>query len=107
MALDHGSHIYGQGLDRLARLVELSRDASTPARFTIVGHGPVRAVLETLVEGRLHMLGPQLRERKLKLFAAADLLVLSIPPLTATAIRTIATGPTGLTTQQSNRLCFV
>lgn len=75
MALTVGSHTYGKGLDRLPRLVELTRDAATPVHFVTVGDGPMRAALEALGEARLHALGPQPRERTLELFAAADVLV--------------------------------
>ena len=75
MALTVGSHTYGKGLDRLPRLVDLTRKAAKPVHFVTVGDGPMRIELEALGESRLHVLGQQPRERTLELFAAADVLL--------------------------------
>lgn len=75
MAITVGSHTYGKGVDRLPRLLELTEVANASVHFVTIGEGPLRAELAALDAPRLHVLGPQPRERTLEIFAAADLLL--------------------------------
>lgn len=75
VALFCGSLTQGKGGDRLPRLLELTRDATPPLHFVVVGSGPLEESLRANGDARLHVLGRLSRDRTLEIFGIADVLI--------------------------------